>query len=76
MSELLSRIGRVMEMGPTRPPTRREDDGVRMNEYGNINAQVNAEKCTGNDRVQDRMRSRFTGFSALFRERERKEDGC
>lgn len=31
---------------------------VRMNDRGNVNAQVNAEKCTWNDRVQDRTHSR------------------
>lgn len=31
---------------------------VRMNDRGNVNAQVNAEKCTGNDSVQDRTHSR------------------
>lgn len=29
-----------------------------MNECGNVNAQVNAEKCTWNDSVQDRTHSR------------------
>lgn len=29
-----------------------------MNDYGNVNAQDNAEKCTGNDSVQDRTHSR------------------
>lgn len=48
---------------------------VRMNDRGSVNAQVNAEKCTRNDSVQDRTHSRdFQRSSA--EERERKEDGC
>lgn len=43
-----------------------------MNEYGDVNAQVNAEKCMGNDSKRQDAFARFT----FFHWRDRKEDGC
>lgn len=45
---------------------------ARMNEYGDVNAQVNAEKCTENDSKRQDAFARFTFFH--WREIVRKTD--
>lgn len=47
---------------------------ARMNEYGDVNARVNAEKCTGNDSVWQDAFARFTFFRWRELERVRKTD--
>lgn len=45
---------------------------ARMNECGDVNAQVNAEKCTGNDSKRQDAFARFR----FFHGKDRKEDEC